>query len=196
MAPPLPIRLPLPVQVMVPALFSVRPFRNLLSPPLRSTVAVPAMTVVPPPFIEPPVQLSVPVTVKLPLPVKEPGDSRLALAVVAAPLKLTPLLAKFNSAVDVTVPSKLTAAPAKDTVPAPVNFVPSSRLLVPPGKPRVAPAATVKVPVLVPPLSASVAADTSTVPALLKASSMLVTAMPADFLKVPRLLNVSPPEVE
>jgi len=77
-------------------------------------------------------------------------------------------------------------------LPSPVNVVPASRLKVFPPNCSVRPAATSKLPVLVsvPELKFNDPACTRTAPVLVMGIWNVVVPAPADFLKVPELLNM------
>ena len=75
------------------------------------------------------------------------------------------------------------------TVPDP-EMAPALMACVPPPKASVPPVAVVKLPLLVPPPASESTPDcTLTVPLLLKATPMVVVALPEFCTKVPVLLN-------
>src|SRR5690349_19139463 len=120
-----------PVQVRVPALFRVRPSRNLLLV-LMLKVAPEAILVEPVPDIEPAIQLRLPVTVRT----LDPPNTPLEIC------RLGTLM----------FPARVTLPPETCQRPAPEMVVPTSRVCKPVGKLRTAPAATLNAPLLVPPL--------------------------------------------
>ena len=200
------------LQVVVPALFTVRRRRFV---PVVVISMPPLAFVVPKPCWVPPSQVNNPVTFTSLEPIRPPPDwvrdgrvtepSELLMSIVPPVMVSTPM--------DVTLPVRFIVPPlivvavvtlklpAWLTVPPlPARFVPviltaASISWVPPPNCSVAPVASndpaVDVP---PPVRFNVPVCTSTVPVLLNAMLLTkVVPVPADFWKVPMLLNVGEP---
>src|SRR5262249_51144826 len=174
-APSLIPRLPLPVQVRVPAFSTVRGPRPRRV--LDVIALAPASTVLPVPIIDPPAQVNGPATVSVPAPV------------IAVPPPVSVRLSKVTSAATVSKP--LLAA---RRVPGPTPEAAADRVCAP-SKLRIPPLPARKAPELdpAPPPMRSVPARASTVPALLRVTLRFVVPVPPDLRTVPALLNCAAP---
>ena len=179
MTDPVPVRIPRPfaeVQFAVEALFSVR-LPLMATNPLR--LNGPLTVVTPAPVIRPPDQLNVPFVVSVPVPASVPARN---VKVVAAGMATAVLTFR--------VPLLLSR-----TVPGPVTVVPALRSKTPAANSSVADAPETVSAALLLPLAPrlSVPLWTSTVPVLVNRMVIDEVPVPADFLKVPELLNVVAP---